>query len=209
MSFRYYVYISDDKIDMLLSQIDPALTRKRTTEVSVSLPLLGAKRGVEAPSGSDRIARLERVVRHLHDFGDLGSVAEPGQFFGGILPMRWGPFHGTSLVYFGGEADGTVVGLGGSGKHVLGSSSEQDAEGVPRSVTPNLLDGLAAEPGIGDLLGVGTGADDEALRAVELATANLRGPLQNVEFVAKRLLSGCLGSRRVVLGSPLYVALAD
>ncbi|EIE99896.1 DUF7019 family protein [Saccharomonospora glauca] len=209
MSFRYYVYISDDKVDMLLSQIDPALLRKRTTEVSVTLPLLGAKRGVEAASKADRIARLERVVRYVHDFGDVGSIEEPGQFFGGILPMRWGPFHGTSLVYFGGESDGIVVGLGGSGKHVLGASAADDTEGVPRSVTPNLLEGLAAEPEIGDLLGVGTASDDEALRAVALATANLRGPLQNVEFVAKRLLHGRVDGRHVVLGSPLYVALAD
>lgn len=109
---RYYLYISDSKVDMLLSQIDPALTRKSMSELSLNLKIFGAKRGVESPAGADRIARLERVVRHLEDYGDLGSVDEPGQFFRGMLPMRWGPFYQTSLVYFGGHTKHTVVGLG-------------------------------------------------------------------------------------------------
>jgi Family of unknown function (DUF7019) len=209
VAFRYYLYISDTKVDMMVAQIDPGLTRKRTTQVSLNLKIFGAKRGSETLAGADRIARLERVVRFLVDFGDLGLVDEPGQFFGGLMPMRWGPFLGTSLIYFGGHTDRTVVGLGGSGKHVLGASGQVGEEAVPRSMTPALLEGLTAEPEIADLLGTGTGFDGDTLRAVELATARLRGPEQNVEFVAKRLLHGSHGGRSVVLGSPLYVALVD
>ncbi len=82
MSFRYYLYISDSKVDMLLSQIDPALIRKSMSELSLNLKIFSAKRGVESPAGADRVGRLERVVRHLEDYGGLGSVDEPGQFFG-------------------------------------------------------------------------------------------------------------------------------
>ena len=209
MSFRYYLYISDSKIDMLLAQIDPGLTRKRTAELSLNLKIFGAKRGVEQPAGADRIARLERVVRHLQDFGDLGSVDRPGQFFGGLLPMRWGPFYGTSLVYFGGDTGRGTVGLGGSARHVMGGSGSHDGQELARSVTPRLLDGLTADPEIGELLGVGSRTDEEVLRAVTLANAGLRGPVENVEFVAKRLLYGTVDDRLVLLGSPLYVALAD
>jgi hypothetical protein len=209
VTLRYYLYISDDKVDMLLAQIDPALMKKRASEVSVNLKIFGAKRGTESPTGADRIARLERVVRYVQDFGDLGTLEEPGQFVGGLMPMRWGPFYGTSLVYLGGETDtGTVVGLGGSGKHVLGNSG-QSGEALARSTTPGLLAGLATEPEIGDLLGVGSSTDDDVLRAVTLASAGLTGPLQNVEFVAKRLVQGSVDGRKVVLGSPLYVALVD
>jgi hypothetical protein len=80
---------------------------------------------------------------------------------------------------------------------------------LARSVTPQLLDGLTADPEIDDLLGVGSRKDEEVLRAVTLANAGLRGPLENVEFVAKRLLHGTVDDRLVLLGSPLYVALAD
>lgn len=153
--------------------------------MSLNLKIFSAKHGVEFPAGADRITRLERVVPYLDDFGDLGPVDEPGQFFGGL--MRWGPFHGTSLVYFGGEdKTGAVVGLGGSGKHVLGTSGQSDEHALARSVTPSLLDGLAAEPEIGDLFGVGGGIDDDALRAVAL----LKAATERGARTAERWLTG-------------------
>lgn len=201
---------------MLLAQIDPALTRKSTSEVSLNLKIFGAKRGMESSEGADRIVRLERVLRYLDAFGDLGSVDEPGQFFWGMLPMRWGPFNGTSMVYFGGHTEHTVVGLGGSSKHVLGGPAQPVDQALTRSVMPSLLDGLATDPEIGDLLAPGI-EDDDVLRAVRLANEGLRGPTQNVEFVAKRLLHGPWPTPEpdqhehmsVLLGSPLYVALVD
>jgi hypothetical protein len=55
-----------------------------------------------------------------------------------------------------------------------------------------------------------------ALTAVEIASSGMEGPLQPVEFVAKRLLWGDAkggygfpGRRKVLLGTPLYVALDD
>jgi hypothetical protein len=48
VSLRYYVYISDAKVDMLLPQVDPGFARKWATEVGVSLPFVSAKRQVEA-----------------------------------------------------------------------------------------------------------------------------------------------------------------
>lgn len=201
---------------MLLSQIDPALIRKSMSELSFNLKIFSAKRGVESPAGADRVARLERVVRHLEDYGGLGSVDEPGQFFWGMLPMRWGPFNQTSLVYFGGYTKHTVVGLGGSSKHVLGPPGQPADQALARSVMPSLLDGLATEPGIEELFDADF-EDDDVLQAVRLANDSLRGPAQNVEFVAKRLLHGSSAAPEldefegmsVLLGSPLYVALVD
>lgn len=203
MSFRYFVYISDAKVDMLLQQIDPGALRKRTAEVGFDLKFLKAKRGAETLAGAERTARLERVVRYLTDFGDLGTVAEPGQFFGGMLPLRWGPMVGADgfpMVYFGGRDERTVLGLGGSRAHVFGTPPGVEQEPLPvgRSMLPSLLSGLTSDPG----------ADGPA--AVRAATDGLRGPEQTMEFVAKRLMHepGPDGTD-VLLGSPLYVALVD
>lgn len=220
MSFRYYLYVSDSKVDMLLSQIDPALTRKQTTELSLNLSVLGGKRATESAAGGERTMRLERVVRYLEDHGDLGSVDEPGQFFWGLLPLRWGPFPTDptlSLVYFGGATERTVVGLGGSGSHVLGAPPPQPSAPImPRSLTPSLLAGLATDPDIKALVDAVEDEDGHpdraALAAVHQANAVMRGPTQNVEFVAKRLLhapSPRLDGTAVLLGTPLYVALVD
>ncbi|MGH3940904.1 MAG: DUF7019 family protein [Pseudonocardiaceae bacterium] len=220
VSFRYYLYISDAKVDMLLSQIDPGRTRRRATEVSLRLSVVGAKRSVES-TGPDRVARLERVVRHLQEHGDLGTVDEPGQFFWGLLPMQWGPITtggGTSLVYFGGRTERTIVGLGGSSGHVLGTPAATTQEPpLAHSMLPMLLDGLATLLAEDDASESFEPADGTALASVHQAGARLRGPAQNVEFIAKRLLQGPspypeLDGREdmtVLLGSPLYVALAD
>jgi hypothetical protein len=214
VSFRYYLYISDSKIDMLLGQIDPALMRKRVSELSVDLKVFGARRGVESPAGAERIARLERVARHLQDHGDLGSVDEPGQFFWGLLPMQWGHTIRTRLVYFGGQTDRTILALGGSIQHVVGASPAGAGPlSLPASLLPSLLAELAPDTTVpAGPLGGGYDPDVAAFRQVQSAHQRLRGPVENVEFIAKRLLHGPNpdgDGRSILLGSPLYIALAD
>lgn len=209
--FRYYLYISDAKVDMMLAQIDPGWGRKRVTEFSFGLKMLGARHSVES-AGTERVARLERVVRHLEDHGGLGDVDEAGQYVYGVLPMQWGPVGNSGTVYFGGRSDRTIVGLGGSTGHVLGAQQAENPapHQMSGSMTPMMLAQLAS-------LAVGDTVLPEALTTVVQANAVLRGPVQNIEFVAKRLVSGpCpypelypAGDMTVLLGSPLYVALAE
>ncbi|OKI36957.1 hypothetical protein A6A29_41180 [Streptomyces sp. TSRI0281] len=113
MSMRYYLYVSDSKVEMLLAQIDPKTNRKRSTEVSVNLTVVGGKRVIEETGGDERAARLEQLVRSLEEENELGTVDEPGRFFRGVLALRWGPFPADpGLVWFGGSTDRTVLGLG-------------------------------------------------------------------------------------------------
>lgn len=137
VSFRYYLYISDTKVDMLLSQIDRRFARKHAAEWGVGLKVFSAKRTVETRE-PDQVARLERVMRHLDDFGDVGSVDEPGQFFRGTLGMQWGTApteNGSQVVYFGGRSERMTIGLGGSTVHVLGGwavpASAPASDGAP------------------------------------------------------------------------------
>ncbi|MEU9748348.1 DUF7019 family protein [Streptomyces niveus] len=219
MAFRYFLYVSDSKIDMLLPQIDPGFETKRTTKYGVNLQMVAAERTTESAQ-PDRFARLERVVWHLQDHGDLGSVDEPGQFFGGVLPMSSGalPDGGdASLVFFGGWNDHTAVGLGGSARHLLGSVPGVDASQAASSLMPTMLSQLGAGSELEDeqvvdaVDGLAHG-HRAALATVHQAVRrlSLKSPAQNVEFVAKRLLHGTgPGGVPVLLGSPIYVALVD
>jgi hypothetical protein len=224
VSFRYYVYISDSKIDMLCQQIDPGLGRKRTSEVKLNVVGLGGQRRTEIPAGGERIVRLSRVIRHLEEYGDVGSIDVPGQYFRGLLPLQWGPFGEveSSLVYFGGHTERTILGLGGSGKHVLGwSGGEHQDRIAARSMLPWLLGGLSTDSDIdASLQGEHRDLDEldvVALKHVHQATTQLTGPAQTLEFIAKTLLRGpspCpnvdpFEDMVVLLGSPLYVALVD
>jgi len=223
VSFKVYVYVSDSKIDMLLAQIDPGPVGS-SVEVTVHLPGIDVAGTRGSDGNPDRYGRLERVVRFLHDHGDLGSVDEPGQFFGGLLPMRWGFLPGRSdpsLVFFAGCSDDTVLGLGGSARHLIGVEGETAGPGLPMSLPPLLLDGLAVASDLEDEHLLDAVDDDEfdsadlaALATVCRAVDRMSGPVQNVEFIAKRLLHGPSpfargGGVSVLLGSPLYVALVD
>ncbi|MFE1959699.1 DUF7019 family protein [Streptomyces sp. NPDC059479] len=215
MDLRYYLYVSDSKVDMLLSQIDPSFDRKQTSEVAVDLKLVSARHGWERQS--DRFRRLDRVVRHLEKRGRLTSVDEPGTFFRGQLAMRWGVLadgDDSSLVFFGGRTDRTVVALGGSRTHVLGAShATGDAPSLSRSMLPSMLGGLEAHPAIGALVNGNDLEQSGTPSTVCRAVSALQGPAQTVEFVAKKLLHEPNpdpdGGSMVLLGSPVYVALVD
>lgn len=229
MPLRYYLYISDSKVDMLLPQIAPRLAAKRTSEVDVDVKVVTVKRTIETQD-EGRIARLERVVAHLEKRGDLGTVDEPAEYFTGRLPMRWGPFPGdgsSSLVFFGGETQRTLLGLGGSGRNLIGSlPNPNDGIGISSSSLPSILGSLDAasdadDEAVVEAAGAGRDAryqgDHAAFVTVHRGVRRLPGPSQTIEFIAKRLLRGPSPfpesdpseDMSVLLGSPIYAALAD
>lgn len=197
---KYYVYLSDTKIKMLY----PQFARGDGGQV-------------------DSTTKLQIVLRELERAERIGTVDEPKEYFAGTMPMRWGPYgfylEESPLVYFGGETEQTIVGLGGSANHVIGDSGS--AYPHSHSVTPNLIARLTKELGesisMGDLTGSATAPRDVSLRAVHLATTQMHGPSQELEFVAKRLMYGPSpypsrdknGDMKVLLGTPLYVAMSE
>lgn len=222
---KFYLYISDAKVDMLLPQVPHELKKKVAFEFKLDLKLISASRRSETEGTDDRIARLEAVVSFIRETCDVGSVETPREYVEDTLPMKWGPYgwrNDSPVVYFGAATETTVVGLGGSMKHVMGSTGPASADS--QSFTPILLSFLErqfeselekhrTESGGAE----GTKLDkDEAemsLGAVALASIYMRGPKQNLNFLAKRLLFGRsephAQGRSVLLATPLYVALAE
>lgn len=201
-SAKYYVYLSDTKIKMLYAQLG---------------------RGDDGQA--DATSKLQRVLGELQRAGRIGTVDEPKEYFGGTIPMRWGPYVDSfipaesPLVYFGGGTEQTIVGLGGSAKHVIGDNGS--ASPHSHSAMPYLIARLTKELGesisVGDMVGSATGPKDMSIVAVYLATTQMRGPSQELEFVAKRLAYGPSpypqrdknDGMKVLLGTPLYVAMSE
>jgi hypothetical protein len=224
--FKYFIYISDSKVDMLLSQIAPEAKAKIATEAKIDLQVLSISRKSERDSGPDRIARLNLVANFIDEFGDVGLVDEPGEFFRGRLPMRWGAYGDSfvssasePLVYFGGSTDRTIIGLGGSAHHLIGN--EGDSRPHSHSAMPYMISYLQAQLGssvnaksIPQDIAEGK---DLALVAAHLATTGMTGSEQDLEFLARRLKYGPSPyphrdphpNMKVLLGTPLYVALAE
>lgn len=216
---KFYVYISDAKVDMLLPQIPHDTKQKVATEFGIDLKVLTAKRRSETESEQDRIGRLETVSTFIREHENVGSVDEPDEYIDDTLPMRWGPYgwdDKAPMVYFGGETKKTILGMGGSVQHVVGSMGSSSPT-HSHSVTPYLLGYLKERLDIPESHNTEQKRRDWGLMAVHLATTQMRGPLQQLQFLAKRLQygpnpyeeRGPSPGMYVLLASPLYVALAD
>ena len=215
---RYYLYISDAKVDMLLPQIAPELEQGSESTHSRRL--------------STRIRRLETVLRHIERHDRVGSIDEPGDYVAATQELYWGYPHGgiakhvnpPPVVAFAGRTNLTQLLLCGATRHLVGSAAPEDP-GFSSSHVPSILsmlmtsvelDGLPADA---ITRAPGSTSEEErvprrgrelALWLIANADMYLSGARQRLEFLAKPLLSGPgpWPGRQCLLASPVYVALA-
>jgi hypothetical protein len=194
---------------MLYEQIPVKLREKVATELKIDLKLISTTLTQNAPK-STRFSKLKLVDEFIRQNEKIGSIDQPEEYFNGVLKMRWGeyPYNNPKMVYFGGVTENTILGLGGSLKHVLGNIGDAICVTTPFSSMPSLLSILkqGEDKGI-----VPKYKSSQAGTLVALTTLNLTGAEQRLEFCAKRLTETYNRERqkRVVLGSPIYVALAE
>jgi hypothetical protein len=171
-----------------------------------------------------RMAKLRIVERFIEKHQHVGSIRSPGrEYFRGQMGMQWGWLTGSRgplpIVFFRSEERRQeviqVVMLAGSRRHVIGESP--DAEAVAYSSLPHII------AAIGDYISDESVRDEQRSQSPELALRYMtrikimppNTPVQNVEFLAVPLAESTTSSLaegttswHVVLGTPLYVALA-
>lgn len=228
---KYYVYISDAKVDMLYPQIPKSVLKKIASSLNIDLKLFGAELSVgikNNQSDETRYAKARIVSEYIEKNLDVGTIDAPSTYFRGTLPMKWGPpsenksvVGSRDMVYFGGFTKHTILGLAGSMGHVI-SSDKGSTFIIGVSHLHALFNILASEP----QKPISVLPDTEESYYIDMAflgvmrqTWEMRGPKQQVEFLAKTLLQGPLAypfhssyeatQSYVVLGTPIYVAIAD
>jgi hypothetical protein len=232
---KYYHYISDRKIEMLLSQIKGE-SGKVSTELKADIKVLGATRKRETQQS--KYSRLDELSEFIHRYGDVGSVDDPGEYVFDTLDLRWGLYGITEkvpnpLIFFAGATDHTVVGLGGSRKHLIG----EEGDGIAHSASGTalfaryLLEALelsaenkklykALKESTDTRTGEFSPDNQEYVNLTAFSAYNLEGPSERLEFLAKTLLQGQLSEddywkskglagKRVLMATPLYVARVD
>jgi hypothetical protein len=123
---RYYLYISDAKLDMLFEQIDARTKRRISAQLNIDLQLASLTlSGAQLPP-STRASKLVIVERYLESSGSIGSVEAPQEvYFRGAQTMRWCWVGDREEgVWFEGYVPDArqCVGLGGSRHHVIGEA---------------------------------------------------------------------------------------
>jgi hypothetical protein len=224
-ALRYYVYVSDAKLEMLFEQIGSAARKHISAEVKVDLKLASLTlRGADNP-GPARLAKLQLVERFIEKHHQLGPIEQPGpEYFRGRMDMDWGWIGLDDRgVWFQGNDFGNAqyVGLGGSRYHVLGEIRELNAR--PMSGRPDIVaalesSGFLRNPELrrgeqtGDLPRYWSECMDR-VRVTSYDPWSGGVPPQRLEFLAIPLAETQVvvpkeGPVHVVIGSPLYVATA-
>jgi Family of unknown function (DUF7019) len=211
---KYYVYVSDTKADMLYAQI-PRRSRDRiAAELKVDLKVLALSLA-DRQSEETRYSKTQIVCDYLRRQADVGTVEKPSDYFSGVMTMRWGPLSpGSTVVYFGGSKGPVTVGLGGSMRNVLGQPRSwlEGSDSLTTYLWSALSFEISREMGFFRHNAVLERDAESVLWDIEDANAMLCGPEERLEFLARRLLADEIESEAphlVVLGSPIYVALAD
>jgi hypothetical protein len=205
---------------MLRAQLPATVREKIAAELKIDLKLVSAT--IKERTSPESLYQDVRLVEeYLQREGLIGTVDTPLAYFRGTMPMRWGLLDTMTAdaVYFTGEQDRVIVGLGGSRKHVIGGGTTPPSGPIRDSSEFYAIVSVLSEALSDDGSGIPKGWKFDhplmsyPLRAVELAEHRVKGVDRRVEFVAKTLLHGP-GTRtpsagHVILGSPLYVALLE
>jgi hypothetical protein len=134
-------------------------------------------------------------------------VENPKTYFKGTLPMRWGPIARSKVegfVYFGVETNNIILGLGGGKQYMIGEIGESTETSDACYLISQILQSELDKSGPDN-----TPNQETTLHAIRDLTKEMLGLQQHLEFMAKTIRKGRLGSEHILLGSPIYVALAD
>jgi hypothetical protein len=211
---RFFVYISDSKVDMLYAQIPSKLRQRIAGELKLDLKVLAVTLR-ELPSDENRYSRLTLLTNYLTREADIGTADAPEAYIQDTFEMTWG--HQSvqdPLVYFAGETESSLVLLWGSAKHLVGSAPDPAMVGGG-SLAPKMIN--AALGG----LPLPVAADPPEIAAERLerlsslartAIERREGSVNRLEFLARRLVYRSAtrpAGKVLLLGSPIYVAFAD
>jgi hypothetical protein len=218
---KHYLYISDEKVDMVLAQAKKLLSTTRSFELKLDLKLFSATYQQEIGSLDNRIQKLHRAEKYIRKHCEVGNLDNPKDFVADTMEMTWGiDKDDLPLMYICGYKSITVppisICLGGSRGHIIGSHFAKDEEAI--SNHPSLIPIILKKSW--DMIADDHSMSTEWLKYIdfEIRQNFLFGDRikQRMEFLVKSLLpppytlpvlDGNLELARLYIGTPLYVAL--
>jgi hypothetical protein len=228
---KYYVYVSETKLEMLYEQIGASTEQASEASVGFDLKLVKGELKQSRQLADTKYSRLDRVVAELRESQLVGSLSCMEPYISGELDMVWASFglqDNSPITFWGFVNDDIALGLAGSQHHIIG---ERRPEGYAHSHsgTGEIMRWFARELGdvqstiqvdVQELLGADQWPldDDSIAYLTWLAASQIHGSTHRFEFVAKvlhrrRYVEGTspnyMANMNVILATPLYVAQAD
>jgi hypothetical protein len=223
MSVKYYIYISDSKLDMLWQQIPEASKKRVSRQLKLDWKIVSVSQTVEEAPQEARTMRLRAVERYLLETeGEtVGTVNDPKGWIYDTLDLKWGVLdlaRGSAALFCGRRGSHGIL-LSGSGAHVIGYVQPT----IRRTFIPSALTGLMSlldEFGSGDEAeaSIFEPASEYMARCSKTAMHFIdhwNAPQQRLQFLSKAFLPHPTDVAyadsfvTMMFGSPLYVAHVD
>ncbi len=217
---KYYVYISETKVNMLFDQIPTRLRDTLATELKIDLKVFSTT-FTEGTKQQTLISQLNVVTEYVDKHEQVGSVESPQSYFRGTLDMEWAYLRfgldDPHTVVFASRTDENTLVLTGSGENLIGANKNTTAITYPHLTSSafamqQLLEYLAkVKFKEADPQKVFNGRKYDLNYLYDFL--NHKGVNQKLEFLAKRFVVNKHPDDSEIedylFGSPIYVALAD
>ena len=221
---RYYLYISDTKVEMIFPQVPGATQQRVASKFGFDVKILSGSISTDRTTYDSRIARLQAVEEYVRDSDEVGDFSAKTPWISGIVSARFVDI-GNNAILFVYKDEASLIALGGSRQHLLGSSPPERvyiSQSFLQSLTNTLTGLVEREPKfltelpedemkrhLAEGIHQGFAAWISVLRSVWEESSST--PPQKIEFLAKRLVTTSTGisGEECTLATPLYVALAE
>lgn len=212
---KYYIYVSETKVEMLYPQLPPAFLKGAESEFKVNLGVVSTSvKGRGPDEAKELTARVAAVSSFLKDHGEVGTVESPKQWIGGNASMQWGCVeeYASDIAFFGGRVGRTMLGLVGSSESLIGAPKSSAANHEPFYYTLKFFNEMLVNRRFKDDKWHKPREEDEGeppyysyAESIDIALKALPSSKTNVEFLALVLHQ----EPDLIVGSPIYVALAS
>jgi hypothetical protein len=206
---RYYVYISQSKLDILIPQLPESHLRTLTADIKINMGVVAAGITKSATAASPELSAKAGVLTDYIEKqqGWVGNLADPRRYVRDTASLRHGVMqdYAAELAVFVGVINGLKLALIGSPASLIGAAADAEANHSVDYYLLSFLSNVAESlPSENDL-----SHDDRRYfnRAIDSAlTVGLSLPSsRRLEFLAKPLFR----SDEVLVATPIWVALAD
>jgi hypothetical protein len=202
-SLRFFVYISDAKLQMFMEQIAEPIRRSIAAELKIDFKLVSLT--VTSPAvdralrEKSRLAKLAVVEDYITRYQEIGDLTSARGYFTGAAELDWKPCDDNETVLFCGYSETLLIVLGGSVSNLLGRvPAAMQIGSHPYTIQAAVRRGSE----YGEI-----GAD---LVAAAQALISLPQP---VRFLARVISRGPLpsgtGAHEYMLATPLYIEATD
>ncbi len=201
---RYFVYISDLKVQMLLEQISEPARRSIAAELKLDLKLISLTLTSPIVDGQQRqqsrMAKLAVVEDYIRRNKHIGDLTSSRGYIAADAELDWKPLDDNETVLFCGCDEKLLIVLGGSVSHLIGRPSSPAQLGShPHTIHAAVLDGRNASP-------------RDLGRNLQAAAQAICSTPQPTRFLAHAISRGPLdgnSQNEFLLATPLFVEVID